>query len=134
MISLLEILEKPYYNIAMILMAYKGIPEPLCDFHGEAKAFLIYKEFREWENFFRNSCIGEIAIAENGLLANCHMQVACAITLKIKELEFFRCKTGGTPFGLGFLEPSNYKSEIIEFYRNIPDIFELKASEAALIS
>lgn len=131
MISLLEILEKPYYNIAMVLMAHKGTPEPLYDYYGERQAFLIYKEFREWENFFRNQSIGEIAIAENGLLANCHMQVACAITLKIKQLEFFRCKTGGADFGEPFLEKSNFKQEIIDFYRKIPDIFELIASEAS---
>lgn len=108
-------------------MAYRGEPEALYDFYGEREAFTLYKSFKEWENFFRNNPIGEIAIAENGLLANCHLQVACAIILGVKELEFFRCKTGGADFGEQFLAHSNYKSEIIDFYQSIPDIFCLKA-------
>lgn len=117
----------PYYNVSILLMINKGNPQHAVHFYGEAGAFAAYKEAVDWANHLRNCNplhypIG-LTLSNEIIRPHYHLTACCLAGVKVSSV--LDVHEGAPKFGEEWLGDYNKKSEIIEFYSTIPEIFGL---------
>lgn len=124
-----------YYNTAVLLM----IPQnPLHAIHyfGEKAAFDLWKEAKDWANVLRNSSdplsyyIG-LNLSNEIIRPHYHLTACCLAGVRVSSV--LRVNEPAPSFGKDWLDipvngkeyPESKKSEIMEFYSKIPEIYHL---------
>lgn len=126
-VSLSELLKTPYYNIGCILMASKGHPEHLIHFYGEGGAFNEIKKVMDYSHFLRNvdHSTYPIGITHEMKILRPHHEVASALIAGKKNIYYMVCREGAPDYGDSWLKDYSKKDEVIQFYREIPELYQL---------
>ncbi len=126
-IKIKDLLTTPYYNIGCILMAAKGNPDPLIHFHGEGGAFAELKQVMDYKNFIRNVDFSTypIGLTTDLKILRPHNHVASALLAGKKSIYYMSCRELAPDYGESWLSDYEYKDQVIDFWQQIPSIFDL---------
>ncbi len=117
-----------YYNVAVLLMIPTN-PLHAIHFYGEKGAFDEWKQANDWANVLRNGNPLDYYIGLNlsNEIIRPHYHLTACCLAGVKASTVLRVNEGAPDFGENWL--GNYdekkKSEIMEFYSKIPEIYGL---------
>ncbi len=119
--------KKPYYNIGILLMAYKGSPEPLIEKYGERGAFAALKEMMDYSNHLRNvdHQFYPIGVTLSREILRPHYHVASALVAGYKDIYVMAVNEGAEEFGEPWIDNLKHKREVQDFYKSIPSLWNL---------